>query len=346
MNIFLLCHVSRQPEPLVPREGLPYWTFWFLLCVILLLITFIFLRDKSLRQRLNLFFSRAKRRMVKIRLQNRLKREIQKKEDMFKELGKETWKERIKIQQSESVINELNKLEHQSQASQGEFKNLEAKIEMLNKQLVENYEKHQAQIKEKEAEMKPFKEDLAELKEKEKLKEVMLIAKQKEIEETEKILETTAKEAKQIDDDPRLSAEEKKNRKKEVQNRRKASEKKKEKAQRDLKSLREEKAGFEKEIAKLQGKINNFEGQIKKIEKNKKEQTRKFQKEIKEWEKNKDKTEKKITEIEKQKEPLFANLGKIMDEFRVDHNKLTLFYSKIDRANKRIKDIERDIHNL
>lgn len=346
MNIFLLSLMSKQPEPLVPKEGLPYWTFWFLLCIILLLITFIFLRDKSLRQRLNLFFSRAKRQMVKIRLQTRLKREIQKKEDMFNELGIETWKEGIKIQQGENVTHELNKLEHQSQASQREFKNLKTKIEMLNKQLIENYEKHQTQIKEKEAEMMPFKEDLAELKEKEKLKEFMIIEKQKEIEETEKIMEMIGKEAKQIDDVPSLSAEEKKNRKKEVQNRRIASEKKKEKAQRELKSLREEKAGFEKEIAKLQGKINNFEGQIKKIEKNKKEQTRKFQKEIKEWEKTKSKTKKKITEIEMQKEPLFANLGKIMDEFRVDHKKLTLFYSKIDRANKRIKDIERDIHNL
>ena len=28
-----------------PKEGLPYWTFWLLLCVILLLVAFIFLRD-------------------------------------------------------------------------------------------------------------------------------------------------------------------------------------------------------------------------------------------------------------------------------------------------------------
>jgi hypothetical protein len=69
ISVFML-----QPEPQIPREGLPYWTLWFLLCIIALLTFFIFLRDKSMRQRLNLFFSRAKRRFVKIRLQARLKR--------------------------------------------------------------------------------------------------------------------------------------------------------------------------------------------------------------------------------------------------------------------------------
>ena len=37
-----------QDASSVAREGLPYWIFYLLLCLILLLLAFIFLRDKDL----------------------------------------------------------------------------------------------------------------------------------------------------------------------------------------------------------------------------------------------------------------------------------------------------------
>jgi predicted PurR-regulated permease PerM len=61
---------SSQVPPPGAREGLPYWIFYTLLCIILLLVTFIFLRDKDLRQRLNSFFFSAKRQLIKLRLQD------------------------------------------------------------------------------------------------------------------------------------------------------------------------------------------------------------------------------------------------------------------------------------
>ena len=85
---------------------------------------------------------------------------------------------------------------------------------------------------------------------------------------------------------------------------------------------------------------------MKQIEKDKKEQTRKFQKEIKELRKSKQKVQKKIEEIVQQKEPLFESLGKIIDEVRVKHNKLAIFYSQIDRTNGNIQEIEANIQNL
>ncbi len=50
-----------QTPPPGSQEGLPYWILWFLLCIILLLLAFIFLRDKDLRQRLNRFLFGAKK---------------------------------------------------------------------------------------------------------------------------------------------------------------------------------------------------------------------------------------------------------------------------------------------
>lgn len=71
--------LSSQSPVSDSKEGLPYWIFWFLLCIILLLVVFIFLRDKSLRQRLNSFFFGIKKKLMKIQLHSRIKKEKQKK---------------------------------------------------------------------------------------------------------------------------------------------------------------------------------------------------------------------------------------------------------------------------
>lgn len=135
MRDFLLGFSASQTEPLVPKEGLPFWIFWLLLYIILLLITFIFLRNKSLRQRLNLFFSRAKRKFVKTRLQSRLKKEKLRKEELLKELGKEAWKKGIRIEESKKVDKDLKSLEENASTSQKELEEMDSKIEMLNDQI-------------------------------------------------------------------------------------------------------------------------------------------------------------------------------------------------------------------
>lgn len=346
MRDFLSSGFSSQTQPLVPREGLPFWSFWLLLCIILFLITFIFLRNKSLRQRLNLFFSRAKRKFVKIRLQSRLKKEKLRKEELLKELGKETWKEGISIEESKKIDKELKRLEESVSASQKELGEMDSKMEMVNDQIEKTSQKHKDQVKEKEAEAKPYREIMTETKEKEKLIELDLIQKQKDIEDSERSLVTAGKEAREIEENSKLSGEEKKTKKKESKEKRKNLEKKKEKIQKELGCLREERPVLEKEIKKLQRVINDCERAIKKIDKEKKEQIRKFQKEIKELGKNKAKVQKKIKEFETQKEPLFGTLGSIINENRVERKKLTLLYSQIDRVDKSIQQIERNIQNL
>ena len=123
-GIFASIGVFQVESPL-SREGIPNWTMWFFLCIIALLVFFIFMRDKSLRQRLNLFFSRAKRRLIKMRLQARLKRENRKKEELIKELGEEAWKERVSVPKSEKITNELSDLESKENASQKELEEAE-----------------------------------------------------------------------------------------------------------------------------------------------------------------------------------------------------------------------------
>jgi len=346
MSIILASVYALQTESPLQDEGLPYWTLWFLLCIIALLTFFIFLRDKSLRQRLNLFFSRAKRRMVKIRLQARLKRENRKKDDFIKEMGQEAWITNITVKKGEKIINELKDLETKENSSRKESEEAELKIEKLDDQYNTALKKHEDLIQKTEDEIKPIKEKMAETKEKAKLTELSLIQKQKDMEYAEKILEAEERAAKETKANTKLSAEEQKARKKEVTENIKNLEKKREKTKTELQALREKKSAMEMEIDKFQKKIIESENKIKKIEKDKREQTRIFQKETKEWKKSKEKSQKKIKDIERHKEPHFESFGKLINENRVDNEKLTPFYSQIDRTNKRIKEIAENIKNL
>ncbi|MGD8534995.1 MAG: hypothetical protein PVF66_04025 [Candidatus Aminicenantes bacterium] len=346
MSGTLMSVCAQQAESPLQSAGLPYWTLWFLLCIIALLTFFIFLRDKSLRQRLNLFFSRAKRRMVKIRLQARLKRENRKKEEFIKELGQEAWTARVSVEKGDRTIKELKNLETKENSSQKELEEAELKIEKLEEQNNAALKKHEDQIQKTEDEIKPIKEKMAETKEKAKLTELSLIQKQKDMEYAEKILEAEERAAKEMKASPKLSAEEKRAKKKEVAENIKNLEKKREKTRTELQALREKKSAMEMEIDKFQKKILESENKIKKIEKEKREQTRTFQKETKEWKRSKEKSQKKIKDIERHKEPLFESLGKLINEHRIDDKNLTPFYSQIDRTNKRIKEVEENIKNL
>lgn len=346
MTIMLTSFFALQQESPLIQEGLPYWALWFLLCIIALLVFFIFLRDKSLRQRLNLFFSRAKRRLVKMRLQARLKRENRKKEDLIKELGQTAWNESVSAEKSEKIVKELKILESKETAAQKDLEDAELKIEKLENQYGTALQKYDDQIQKIHDEIKPNREKLAEIREKAKLAELSLIQQQKDMEYAEKILDAEERSSKEIKSSTKLAVEEKTAKTRVITENLKNLEKKKEKTRTELQAVREKKATLEKEVEKFQKKIMECENRIKKIEKEKREQTRVFQKEIKEWKKNKEKSQKKIKDAERYKEPLFESFGKIIDASRVGNKTLAPLYSQIDRTNRRIKEVEDNIKNL
>jgi len=192
--------LSLQATPSFPREGLPYWIFWFLLCIILLLITFIFLRDKDLRQRLSSFLSGAKRKWRKIRLQAKLKKERQKKIDLLKELGKKSWGEDIKVEKSEEICTELKALDEKKNHCQMEWKEIFSKIQILNKKYEESRHLYRAQIKEQEDGKKSFEEKMIEIKEKQGL--------EKEREEIQKKIDESGEKIKRIEEEDKTRSHE------------------------------------------------------------------------------------------------------------------------------------------
>ena len=159
---------SLQPLPDTAREGLPYWIFWLLLSIILLLLFFIFLRDKDLRRRLSAFLSSAKRKMLRLRLQAKLRKERDKKSGLWKELGRKAWSEDIRVEGAAEVCRRLKVLEEERNARQMEWHEIYSQIEALGKQREDVRKSRIEAVRAEEARKKPFEDRLAELNRREK----------------------------------------------------------------------------------------------------------------------------------------------------------------------------------
>lgn len=129
---------SFQTPPPGSQEGLPYWILWFLLCIILLLLAFIFLRDKDLRHRLNRFLFGAKKKLIRLRLQTRLKMAKRKKGEQHRDLGQKVWDERLDVLGAEKITATLAKL-------------MESKASLLDelKKEINEWEKNKVRVQEK-----------------------------------------------------------------------------------------------------------------------------------------------------------------------------------------------------
>jgi chromosome segregation ATPase len=319
-NIF-----AKQTPPPGSSEGLPYWTFWLLLCVILLLVVFIFLRDKDLRRRINLFLFGAKKKLIKLRLQARLKRECRKKDEFIKNLGKKAWEDKLKIPKGKKIHQELDKLEQNKQDLERESKDVQSKITGLETDLEKFIQKHKDSVTEHESARKPYREKLAEIKDEERLLEVKVTEKQKELEGVVRGINASRNE-----DDDRLAE----------------LIKQREEMDETINKLVGKRLDLEKERKDHQEKIDELDEKLKAIEEGSKKRIREFHKEIKEWKRNKEKLLEKIEHVEKKKDPLFVRLGKQTDETRENHQELSVFYSQIDRSNERIGELEQQIKNL
>ena len=322
----LLANILAEQTPAPGSgEGLPYWTFWFLLCIILLLVMFIFLRDKDLRRRINLFFFGAKKKLIKLRLQARLKRECRKKDELIRSLGSKIWEDKINIPGAEKTSQELTKLEQQKQELEEESKEVRLKITGLENDLEEFVQKHRESMSEQESVQKPSQEKLGEIKDEERVLEVEVTQKQKEL---EGIIRGMSPSGNAADD------------------KFEKLDKKRQEIDETIKELVEKRLKLEQERKHHQEKVEEFDKKLKLIEEGGKKRIREFHKEIREWKKSEEKLHEKVEGVEKKKEPLFVRLGKQTDETRVNEDEFSLFYSQIDRSNERIEELEQQIKNL
>ncbi len=204
--------IAFQAQPSFQREGLPYWMFYFLLCVILLLVIFIFLRDKQLRMRISAFLAGARRRSILVRLKFQLKKERQKRAKLLLELGKKAWEKDIQANDSDLIRTELARLLERKKASQLEWKKAYDELERLHRELETAARLHEKRAQEKRAEKEPFDLLMKKKKEEEKKlkktppskeKEIQLAAIRKEKEAIHKEIEACEDRLKDIETEAR-----------------------------------------------------------------------------------------------------------------------------------------------
>jgi DNA repair exonuclease SbcCD ATPase subunit len=346
MKAFFHSLAIAQDPSSVSQEGLPYWILWFLLCVILLLLTFIFLRDKDLRQRLNQFFFGAKKKLIRFRLHTRLKIAGRKKNEAFRELGQKVWEEKLEVIGAEKTSKTLDKLEEKKSVLQEDLENALVKISKLKKSLEEKSLKNGIKITSKKAEIKMQNEKLWEIRNRLRDFRVSLSQKKKDAEKAERELKVLEKDRPDMNRQP-LQNEADKKKKADTTTGKTAeiSTKLKETSQ-EIKELKKNITEQESEEKALKELIQADNAESKSLEETVKKEQDEVEKEINEWDRHKIRIQEKIQRIEKRKVPLFESLGDLADMNRIEHDSLMLFYSQIDRINQKIKDIERQLKEL
>jgi chromosome segregation ATPase len=337
---------SQQAANTATNDGLPYWTFWLLISFILLLLAFIFLRDKELRRKMDEFFFRTRIKLIKYRHQKRMARENRKRDRLIMELGQKAWERRIEIKNGKKAFNELQYLEEKTEKLQKETYDIKTKISFLNTSQDENTKKFDARLSEKEDEKSPLVEKLLEFKGKEKEIEIEVTEKQKELETVIKDINSTKKDLHDVEEDGLEWDDEKKADVKSIQEKLDKMEKDKAAFDNKIKTLVEKKTEFEEQKKEHEKSIGAIEKEITKIEHDKKHQAREYQKEIKECEKNQIKVSDRIQKVEKEREPLFKSYGSLVEKERVSDRELEVFYSQINRVAARIEEIEKQIEAL
>jgi chromosome segregation ATPase len=337
---------SQQNQSTSGQEGIPYWTFWLLLCIILLLVAFIFLRDKSLRQKINSFLYGVKKQLIKRRFRARLKKVKKKKEEIIKELGQKAAEEGIQLSNCTKTNKELSDLEDKKEILKKESKDIYSEISILKNSFEEFTHKHESFMKKHSAQKRDLEEKLDISEKIQNQLESEVIERQRELEKTINEMNVAKKASQEIGKSSQTPTEESKAKIEDLKKQIQKFEAKKTDIDKKIKRLIEKNEKLEKEIKKYITEIDAQKKEVKKHKEEIKKPSRDFQKEILEWEKNQGKTQEKIHKIEMMKEPLYMALGKTIDGERFEHKEFIIFYSQIDRKNKRIEELEKQIIDL
>lgn len=337
---------SLQQPSQITREGLPYWIFWLLLCVILLLLVFIFLRDKDMRQRVNSFFFGARRKIARLRLHAKIKKENQNKIELFKELGSKTWEAGISHQQTKKISTEINALEKKKFLNKKEIAKCSSEIKKLEKEYTEYRKDQEAQIKEQEEGMKPHQDNIAKIKEREKQTEKELKNIKKEITKADRDLRNYNRKSHKLETNTKLSEIDKNIKKDELEKKIKEMTKKKEDFGQKMQPLVEESTKLEKDRKEDYKAVETFQRKTDALKEEEKRKNHRFERDIKKLQRKQENIKRKNEDIEKRKLVHFESLGKKMNEVRVKDKAINAFYTQIDKIDKTINELKEQIQSL
>ncbi len=328
------------------QVGLPYWLFWFLLCVILLLVAVIFLRDKNLRRRMSLFLSGARRRMLQLRLQGKLRKEREKKTALWRELGKRAWSQDIRAEAVDEDRAKLATLEDDLHMHQKTWHDIYASVEALDRQHEAALKRLAGLVREAEEKKAPCREELAALliRREEVLTAVAratagIEAESREIREGER-------RARAAEEDVRLSAPDKASRLTEISAKSGAAAARIKEFEAGLPVLHERRAALDGDVDAAEAKVRAFDAEIRRLEDERVGLERAHERESAEWRKSQQRVQDAIVEVRRLMEPVFESMGHRLDEARLEADDLSLIYFQIDAVDRSMADLQERIERL
>ena len=338
---------TLQAQPAAAAtEGLPFWLLWFLLFVILLLVVFIFLRDKDLRRRISTFLSGARRHMLRLRLQAKLRKEKEKKRALWRELGKQAWNEDLKDSCIAEECAKLAELDQEIGRHQKTWHDVYSRIEVLGREHDAGLKRYRELIAEQEEARRPHQEEMLALANKKTEILEALESTLREAEAAESQLAAADKEARQIEDNPRLSGAERKARLDRARDKAASLTELVRGLREKAPRLQDERYRLDRRLEEVEARVRVFNAAIQRIEEEYRERLQAREREIREWQKAKERTQDKIVDVKRLREPLFENVGRILDAARLDHEELSVIYFEIDGVDKAMADLEARIERL
>jgi len=327
-------------------EGLPFWLLWLLLCVILLLIVFIFLRDKDLRRRISAFLSGARRHMTRLRIQARLRREEEKKAALWRELGKKAWDLDIQASCIDEECAKLAVLDEEIGRHQKTWHDVYSRIEVLGREHDVAVKRFRELVAEQEEARRPHHEELTALAGKKQALLEACESSQREAETAEAQLAAAGKDVRQIEENPRLSAADRQARLARLRDKAAGLEALVRGLRDKAPLLREERARLDRRFEEVEARVRVCNAAIERIEEECRSRLQVREKEIREWQKAKARIQDKIVDVKRLMEPLFENVGRILDADRVEHEELAVLYFQIDEVDRAVAELKARLENL
>ncbi len=336
----------RPPAPTPVDGGLPFWLLWLLLSVILLLVAFIFLRDKDLRRRVSAFLSGARRHMSRLRIQVRLKKEREKKAALWRELGKLAWSEDVRADCIEAECARLAAFEEDIGRHRKTWHDVYSRVETLGREHDEALSRFRALVAEQEEARRPHQEEMLALAGRKREVLDALEAALREAEDAESQLRAVESDARAVEADPRLAPAERKARLDRVRGKAAGLAA----AVRSLRErtplLQEERYRLDRRLEEVEGRVRVFNAAIQRIDAEYRGRLEALEKEIREWQKAKERVQDKIVDVKRLMEPLFETTGRILDGARVPHEELAVLYFQIDGVDRTVAELEARLERL
>lgn len=336
-----------QPPPAAGiSEGLPFWLLWFLLCVILLLVVFIFLRDKDLRRRISAFLSGAKRHMLRLRLQAKLRKEREKKAALWRELGKQAWNEDLRASCIEDECAKLAEFDQEIGRHQKTWHDVYSRIEVLGREHEAGLQRFRALIAEQEEARRPHQEEMLALANRKSEILEALESSLREIETSEAQLAGLKRDIGQLEATSRPSESDRAGRLERAREKASALAGLVSALREKTPRLQEERYRLDRRLEEVEARVRVFNAAIERIEGEYRERLQAQEREIREWQRAKERIQDKIVDVKRLMEPLFENVGRILDGARLDHEELAVIYFEIDGVNKAIAELEARLEHL